>query len=344
MANLTPTEFVAKYDSYAQALADYFGLSKNLFLAQFAVETGWGSSYQAEVDLNLAGINYNGIACTQGEGGFAKYATLDNFVTGYKNVLSLNYYSAVRGSKGKPFDTQAIALGNSPWAASHYDNGNGPGSILIEVAKLLPNSTVPTTGTSDTGDVSLNGAGLTAKINELSHNQIERYDDIVKSTYVTNAHLADVVKSIQVDLDNQRTELAKLTGTSKTLTTDTATLTRELSLDVSGLITAASELQSKVSALSTSTASQLATLTDEVAKGLGTLYNQIVALQNKMNALNTAFVSAPAATANTAFVSAATYGTPTAIRNIAVEQSGPLVASNPVAEVPPSVPTSTTTG
>lgn len=225
MSELTPVEFVEKYGEVADELASFFHLDRNLFLAQFAIETGWGSSYEANTDLNLAGIMYNGIACTRGSYGFARFASLQNFATCYKNVLNLPYYTNVRAQSGKPFDSQAVALGESPWAASHYNDGGGPGSLLISVEKLLPNTSTPTVTpttlkTSSAppvdNDTPIINAAVTESIDRTKttvddaiKNAINTYDQNIQSTYTTRSFVSELFKSLQVDLDHLRTSFSE---------------------------------------------------------------------------------------------------------------------------------------
>ncbi len=138
---MTPQEFYDKYLPYAEKVQSDLGFnSPTIFLAQWALETAWGSSLLATQYNNLAGINYNGVACYRAVGGFAGYTTLDNFVLGYESVLHLNGwgYPAFLATKDGTFAEQAAALGASDWAASHY--GNPPGSDLQVFADELPSA------------------------------------------------------------------------------------------------------------------------------------------------------------------------------------------------------------
>ena len=147
---MTPSDFYDKYLGYAKIVQSHFDFnSPNIFLAQWALETAWGESILAQQYNNLAGINYNGVACYRAISGFAGYTSLDNFILGYIHVLSINGYGYPEflATKDGTFAEQAHALGASDWAASHYDNGSGPGSSLAAFEGEFPSSTEPTTPT-----------------------------------------------------------------------------------------------------------------------------------------------------------------------------------------------------
>lgn len=129
---LTASEFKAKYGETAAACsARCDGLDENVILAQFAIETGWGTSPLCLDHNNLAGIShYNGWA---NAGGFCSFPNLNDFAVAYGQVMNNGYYSEVLAAakSGASADAQAEALGNSPWAASHYElNGQKGGSLI----------------------------------------------------------------------------------------------------------------------------------------------------------------------------------------------------------------------
>ena len=153
---MTPAEFVAKYQPIAdQCSARAKGLDPNVILAQFAIETatvaGWGTSPLCVDHLNLAGIShFNGWA---NSGGFCSFPTLDDFVVAWGQVINNGLYDGVLNSVNESADAQATALGASPWAASHYNDGNGPGSSLIAIMGELTNSApAPTPAPSPASD------------------------------------------------------------------------------------------------------------------------------------------------------------------------------------------------
>ena len=87
---MTEEQFVARYTPYAERAAyqieSLTGGSRpepslsNMILAQWALETGWGSSQAAEAANNLAGI-------TGAHGQLAQYSSLDAFVTAYAYLM-----------------------------------------------------------------------------------------------------------------------------------------------------------------------------------------------------------------------------------------------------------------
>ena len=87
---MTEEQFVARYTPYAERAAyqieSLTGGSQleaslsDMILAQWALETGWGSSQAAEAANNLAGI-------TGAHGQLAQYPSLDAFVTAYAYLM-----------------------------------------------------------------------------------------------------------------------------------------------------------------------------------------------------------------------------------------------------------------
>lgn len=93
-------------------------------LVQWALETDFGSSEAAVSQRNYAGISRHGRLIT--------FPSLAAFVAAYENTLHLGWYQKVI-APGTP-EEQMTALGESPWAASHYtEPGGAPGSSLIAV-------------------------------------------------------------------------------------------------------------------------------------------------------------------------------------------------------------------
>ena len=139
MSKLSPGSFVATYRSLAGAASRALGgLAIGAILAQWAVETGWGSSALAGRH-NLAGIRYYG-ATTGGVpatnvGGFAGFRSLADFVTAYEHEMRLPYYRAVVGANN--VDTACRALGASPWDAGHYTDGDQKGGSLLSAYALM---------------------------------------------------------------------------------------------------------------------------------------------------------------------------------------------------------------
>lgn len=151
---MTPQEFYDKYRPYASQLAANLGFnSPDVFLAQWALETAWGSSLLATQYNNLAGINYNGVACYRAVGGFAGYTSLDQFVLGATYVFKLYGYGYPQflATKDGTFTEQADALGQTDWAASHYraTGSTVDGSGLQAFYDEMPHETTTVTPTPE---------------------------------------------------------------------------------------------------------------------------------------------------------------------------------------------------
>lgn len=136
---MTPESFKTLYLSTAEEVQRALGFNRpDVFLAQWADETAWGESPLAVNHHNLAGINYNGVACTNWQG-FGSYASLAQFVMGYLSTIRLNGwgYPEFLATKDGTFEEQAHALGASSWAASHYraDGSTVDGSTLLGFAR-----------------------------------------------------------------------------------------------------------------------------------------------------------------------------------------------------------------
>lgn len=142
-----PAAFVATYGQYADAAAAASRLSRWTILAQWATETGWGTSFVALEYKNLAGIRYRD---ADGVYHYRQYGTYDDFVAGWLSVINLSYYSAVRASAVAVYDSlnakveaESKALGESPWAGSHYAYGGVRGGLLINVWAFYLRPLVP---------------------------------------------------------------------------------------------------------------------------------------------------------------------------------------------------------
>jgi nucleoid-associated protein YgaU len=135
---MTPQEFVDSFGALADKAAAATGLSRWLFLTQWAIESAWGSSAIAVDCHNLAGLK-DTVDGRCGNSEFGQFATYDRFAEVFEwEILhagsppgSGTYYAGLRAAAGASLDQQFIALGNSPWDAGHYEaQGRGPGSSL----------------------------------------------------------------------------------------------------------------------------------------------------------------------------------------------------------------------
>jgi flagellum-specific peptidoglycan hydrolase FlgJ len=130
---MTPKAFAARYKPAAVLASKATGVLPGVILAQWAHETGWGTSVLARKCDNMAGIRFYGHKGTTNRGGFACYRSMAGFVADYVHTLKLPYYLKVRRAKGAL--AQISALGKSPWSASHY--GKPPGANLIGPYHLI---------------------------------------------------------------------------------------------------------------------------------------------------------------------------------------------------------------
>lgn len=149
---LSPRDFWRAYHRYASGAFHRVNISPWVILAQWAHETGWGSSNLAVNHHNLAGIRWYGrpgqdfhIGGTPGKAGtgFAGFRSLDEFVDDYCYVMQLGYYRKVR-ELWDPSDTaagviipQCHALGVSPYSGTHYGPPGHPGANLVAAWKRL---------------------------------------------------------------------------------------------------------------------------------------------------------------------------------------------------------------
>lgn len=141
---MTPAQFVNTFLPEAQICAQGTGLNPCLFLAQWADETGWGVSSAFSNCRNLAGINpFNGYPDCQG---YARFSSYTQSAQAEVEVLHNGLYDGVLASAGQSFNSQASALGNSPWATGKYNDGGGPGSSLISIFNndISPYTSCPT--------------------------------------------------------------------------------------------------------------------------------------------------------------------------------------------------------
>lgn len=115
---------------YARQAAGSTGIPVPVILAQWALETGYGTHFSGA--NNLANIT------DFRTGGFRNYATVQDFLSDYvRTLLSPTYAAVIRTARGGGTDADvARALGASPWDIGHY-RGSGaydyPGGLLVAV-------------------------------------------------------------------------------------------------------------------------------------------------------------------------------------------------------------------
>lgn len=108
---------------YARRASQATGVLVSVVLAQWANETAYGTSNDWTVKHNPGNISPGGVV--------ASYPTLDAGVNAWIATMNDGAYASVRA--GRTWRAQAVALGVSPWASGHYDDGTGPGSALIDI-------------------------------------------------------------------------------------------------------------------------------------------------------------------------------------------------------------------
>lgn len=118
--------FLADYAGYAQLAAQQTGIPWETIIAQWADETGWGTSTAFVAGHNFAGVSPGGRIAT--------YPDVATGLAAYISTLLDPVYATVRNAGAQGPVAAAQALGASPWAASHYNaSGGGPGSDLVTI-------------------------------------------------------------------------------------------------------------------------------------------------------------------------------------------------------------------
>jgi hypothetical protein len=119
--------FITNNVAAAARCAADTGLWTSVVLAQWADETAWGTSRAWVYGHNPAGISPGGvIASYPSEGaGFAAWV----------ETMELPAYAPVRSVKSEGPQSQALALGRSPWAGGKYiaEGSTQPGSALVSI-------------------------------------------------------------------------------------------------------------------------------------------------------------------------------------------------------------------
>ena len=132
---MTPQQFTATFLPYAEQVAAGTGIDDGVLLAQWAVETAWGSGEFNQ--NNLANIRcVAGIPCV---GGFSQFPTITDFVACAIATWHNGDYPDVLAARGA--EPQMLAIGASPWDAGGY-TGEAPynyrGGSLVAAYKEIP--------------------------------------------------------------------------------------------------------------------------------------------------------------------------------------------------------------
>ena len=122
--------FFTDYLADARTVSSQTGILTSVILAQIADETGNGSSSAFVHGNNFAGVSGGGVVLTYP----SKTAGLDAYI----ETLNQTIYDPVRDTGGSL--NQCVALGKSPWAASHYNakayNAGAPLSTILANAGI----------------------------------------------------------------------------------------------------------------------------------------------------------------------------------------------------------------
>lgn len=117
-------DFFKKYSPYAMKAASVLDMPVSTILAQWAIESTYGTSEVFKNNNNLAGIKKvkSSIALPDpSPSGYARYKDIDQFTQDYIRVMNNGYYEHVKAAD-TPENT-AYALGNSLYAEGTYDKG-----------------------------------------------------------------------------------------------------------------------------------------------------------------------------------------------------------------------------
>lgn len=109
---------------YAVRAHEQTGVLLSVVLAQWDDETGGGGP-DWSVYHNPGNVGSFDNQPIKG------YATLTAGVNAYVQNMNAPDYAPVRKASG--WRSQCTALGASPWATGHYNDGNGPGSSLVSI-------------------------------------------------------------------------------------------------------------------------------------------------------------------------------------------------------------------
>lgn len=147
--------YFQKMTPHANRASQSLGIPVPVILAQWGLETGFGTSAAAKNLNNHAGIKSNSQGADYNGGTYAGYHSLNSFVSDYIRVMNLSYYNKVRqvGKTGNIANT-VKALDDSPWAEDkqYYSK------IMNIITGVAPNTGQlaykPSTGSTDLlGDI-----------------------------------------------------------------------------------------------------------------------------------------------------------------------------------------------
>ena len=116
---MTAQGFAEELGPWAAWVSPQVGFHPSVILAQWSIETGYGTSVAWIEGHNPAGISAGGTVNS--------FESVLAGMEAYVETARLPYYDPVRSAGGAI--PQAYALGESPWAAARY--GDPPGADLV---------------------------------------------------------------------------------------------------------------------------------------------------------------------------------------------------------------------
>lgn len=146
--------YFAQMKPYADRASQALSIPSVVILAQWGLETGFGSSTAARKLNNHAGIKSNSAGADYNGGTYAGYNSLASFTTDYIRVMNLSYYKKVR-EVGKTGDVAKTvkALDDSPWAEDTAYYGK-----IMNIINGSKNYSTPSPSVGGTGAINIPGA------------------------------------------------------------------------------------------------------------------------------------------------------------------------------------------
>ena len=107
-------QFYSDMLPYAKLSASLTGMSVEVILSQWALESNYGQSDLARRGKNLAGIKSSSLGKDFTTGMYAGYHSFDSFARDYARVMKLSFYDKVREATN--VKDEITELDKSPWA------------------------------------------------------------------------------------------------------------------------------------------------------------------------------------------------------------------------------------
>jgi flagellum-specific peptidoglycan hydrolase FlgJ len=110
----TMSNFFSEMNDAAAIASDLTDIPKEVILAQWALESAFGTSDLSKRANNYAGIKSSSKGKDFVSGSYAGYNSKDSFARDYARVMNLSYYDKVREAKG--VNETIDELAKSPYA------------------------------------------------------------------------------------------------------------------------------------------------------------------------------------------------------------------------------------